>query len=426
MRRVLLPCLLLAAVLVGALPAGAQAARGACVAGQPGPSCEVWTGLVVSVNDGDTIDVDIAGDGTTLARRVRITGIQTMEQTAYSARRRVGACHAVEATLRLEGLIRRGRGAAVRLSAQSRDSMAGNRLLRTVAVRARGRWRDVGTTMVREGRALWLPWSAESAPNAAYRALTQRAIAARRGLFDPDACGVGPSAASPLALWVNWDADGDDRTNPAGEWVKVRNLDPVNPVALGGWYLRDSGLRRYTFPAAATIAPGAAVTVFVGHAGAGELNWGLDYPVFQNATYDEKRMGDGAYLFDPLGNVRAQMVYPCGDGCTDPAQGAVAVSVDPAVRRESVALTNMTAAPVDLEGYLLKSAPYSYHLGAGAVLPPGATMRVLVGGAREDDTALEKHWGLAWPILRNDGDVVRLGTYADVTVACAAWGDRSC
>ena len=89
----------------------------------------------------------------------------------------------------------------------------------------------------------------------------QRARAAgargRRGLYDPDACGVGPSAASPLKLWVNWDADGRDTSNPSGEWVKIRNLDPVNPVPLGGWYLRDSGLRRFTFPASAVVAPGA-------------------------------------------------------------------------------------------------------------------------------------------------------------------------
>ena len=41
-------------------------------------------------------------------------------------------------------------------------------------------------------------------------------------------------------------------------------------------------------------------------------------------------MGDGAYLFDTLGNIRATMVYPCRGSCADPAQGAVAVSADPA------------------------------------------------------------------------------------------------
>ena len=34
-------------------------------------------------------------------------------------------------------------------------------------------------------------------------------------------------------------------------------------------------------------------------------------------------MGDGAYLFDPQGDLRASMTYPCRIACTDPYQGAV-------------------------------------------------------------------------------------------------------
>jgi hypothetical protein len=297
-----------------------------------------------------------------------------------------------------------------------------------VAVKSGRRWRDVGTLMLSEGRGLWWASASESAANLSYRALLQQAIAAQRGLFDPDACGAGPSAASPLKLWVNWDADGDDTANPAGEWVKVRNLDPVNAVPLGGWYLRDSGLRRYTFPAHAVIAPGGTVTLNVGSDGddASVFRWGLRAPVFENATRNENAMGDGAYLFDPLGNVRALMVYPCTVACSDPLQGAVAITAEPAVRRESVTLSNLTAGPIDLGGYVLKSPPFSYHFGAGSVLQPGESMRILVGGAPEDDQPLLKHWGIARPILRNAGDVVRLSTYSDITLACTVWGDRSC
>jgi len=435
-RRALL-ILFALAVVVGLSPASAPAARGACVAGQPGPSCTVWTGKVVSVNDGDTLDVDVAYDGTSRASRVRITGIQAMEQSAYGARGRQGDCHAVEATQRLEQLVRAGRR-VVRLAAEDPESRSRKRLKRTVAVRIRGRWRDAGSILLREGRALWWPARVESAPNVAYRELGRQAIAFQRGLFDPDGCGLGPSSASPLKLWVNWDADGDDKVNPGGEWVAIKNLDPVNPVALGGWYVRDTGLRRYTFPAEAAIAPGATVTLDVGGernaesptvidtAGQTVFQWGLGYPVFANVTNDEDALGDGAYLFDPLGNVRAQMLYPCRIGCYDPAQGTVAVSADPLGRRESVTLTNLTAGAVDLEGYVLKRPPYSYHLGAGAVLPASGSIRVAVRGARENDTALVKHWGLARSILRAAGDAVRLSTYTDLTLACTAWGDRSC
>ena len=49
-----------------------------------------------------------------------------------------------------------------------------------------------------------------------------------------------------------------------GEWVRIRNLDPVNEVHLGGWWLRDSALSRYVFPDWATLPPGESLTVYVG------------------------------------------------------------------------------------------------------------------------------------------------------------------
>jgi endonuclease YncB( thermonuclease family) len=408
-----------------ALSAVADAARGTCVAGRPGPTCTVWKAKVVSVNDGDTLDVDVLGDGTSSRRRIRMAGVQAMEQSSYALPSRAGDCHAVAATDRLEALVRRS-GRIVRLAAKDPESRSRGRFIRTVAVRSGGRWVDAGARMIREGRALWWASFTESAPNRRYSVLLQEAIAAQRGLFDADACGVGPSAASPLKVWVNWDADGDDTANPAGEWVKVRNLDPVNPVPLGGWYVRDSGLRRFTFPVDAVIPPAGRITLNVGSGGPGEFGWGLRDPVFENASDDERAMGDGAYVFDPLGNVRAAMVYPCRGVCSDPAEGSVALSADARGRRESITVANVTAGPLDLDGYLLKSPPYSYALEQGTVIPPGGALRIDIGGDPADDEPLERHWGFARPILRNAGDVARLATYTDITLACTAWGDRSC
>jgi endonuclease YncB( thermonuclease family) len=417
--------LVIALLCLLALPALAEARAGACVVGRPGPICTVWTGKVVSVNDGDTLDVDLAKDGTRRARRIRVAGIQAMEQSDYDYRRRAGDCHAVDATLRLEQLVRRS-GRIVRLAADDPESRSRGRFIRTLAVRSGGRWVDAGAIMIREGLALWWASAHESSPNRRYSVLLQEVIGAQRGLFDPDACGVGPSASSPLALWVNWDADGDDTANPSGEWVKLRNLDPVNPVPLGGWYVRDSGLRRFTFPPDAAIAPGGTVTVNVGSGGADVFGWGMSSPVFENASDDERAMGDGAYLFDTLGNVRASMVYPCRGICFDQAEGSVAVTADARGRRESITLENLTAGPLDLDGYVLKSPPYSYALENGAVLPPGGSLRIETGGDPADDTPLERHWGFGRSILRNAGDVARLATYTDITLACAAWGDKSC
>jgi endonuclease YncB( thermonuclease family) len=425
--RRLFPALLLAAVVLAGLPAAAHAARGDCVIGQIGPLCQVWTAKVLSVNDGDTLDVDVQGDGTRATRRIRMTGVQAMEQIVYSSRRRQGECHAVAATLRLEQLVRKGRG-VVRLAAEDADSTSHRRLRRMVSVKIRGRWRDVGTKLLNEGLAIWWPTWSESAPNHFYSIRSQRALAAQRGLFDPDGCGVGPSPASPLSVSVNWDADGNDQANPSGEWVEIANRDPVNPVALGGWQVRDATLTRYTFPAHATIPPGGTVTVNVGKEGDAQsvFAWGRRAPAFENASYDESSMGDGAYLFDPLGNVRAAMIYPCRSACTDPLEGALALSADPTGSRESITVTNLTAGPVELDPYVLKSRPYSYHFAPGSILQPSESMRISVRGAGEDDTPLHKHWGLSRKILRDDGGVVFLSTYSDIIVGCAAWGAAGC
>jgi micrococcal nuclease len=309
--------LLLTLLVLLALPSAARAA--ACTP-QPGsPTCAAWTGKVAFVDDGDTIDVDVAGDGTAHPVRVRLIGIQAMEQTVYSsvATRRRGQCHAVEATARLDQLIRAGRG-RVRLTAQDIASQSRGRPERSVAVKIRGAWRDAGLTLVREGLVMWQANANDYAWNAAYNRATQLAKRERRGLWNDHYCGAGPSAGARLSLRVNWDARGDDNVNIDGEWVEIANRDPFTDVPLGGWWLRDSALRRYTFPKRAVVPALGTVTLFVGSGqdDSSEFFWGLPRPAFENETGDERAMGDGAYLFDPQGDLRAGTVYPCLVACS--------------------------------------------------------------------------------------------------------------
>src|SRR3954468_20631352 len=116
-------------------------------------SARTWYAPVVSVNDGDTIHVRLSGQ----VKTVRFSSIQAMEQLVYSPypSKRRGECHTLEATARLEQLIRAGHG-RVRLSAQDASSHAGYRLRRSVASRIGGHWRDLGQILIREGHALWM------------------------------------------------------------------------------------------------------------------------------------------------------------------------------------------------------------------------------------------------------------------------------
>ena len=82
-RAVRLAALALASALI--LPASAaQAKGGACLPDYPhGAHCHVWTGKVTQVDDGDTLDASVPGDGLGGVLRVRIIGIQAMELTSY-------------------------------------------------------------------------------------------------------------------------------------------------------------------------------------------------------------------------------------------------------------------------------------------------------------------------------------------------------
>lgn len=425
--RLMLLVAVVALVAPSAAPAPAAAATGPCLPEYPnGASCHIWKGKVRYVDDGDTLDADVPGDGLGGLLRVRIIGIQAMEQTSYRAASRAGDCHAVDATDRLEQLVKRSKK-KIRVASLYPESRSRGRRLRSIAVRYGGRWHDVGRIMINEGHALWWPGGTEDATNVRYSVLTQHAAAAHKGLFSPSYCGIGPSEGHPIKLWANWDADGNDDDDVNGEWVHIKNLDPVNALPLDGWYLRDSGLRRFTFPLGSSIAPGGYVTVYAGQGenSGGEFFWGLGKPVFENTTRDDRGMGDGAYLFDPQGDVRASMIYPCRVNCADTAQGQITMEANPR-KNEVVLIKNNATWPIDLENYELKSKPYGYSFPPGSVLNPGESMRVFTEGDPDEDTQYEKHWGMTSQILNNGGDSVSLVTYTDTTIACTAWGSKSC
>jgi hypothetical protein len=296
-----------------------------------------------------------------------------------------------------------------------------------VAVRIKGRWRDLATILLREGHALFLPNRTEWAWNAGYGKIAEEASATGAGIWNPTYCGLGPSDASPLRVIVDPDAAGADEKNLNGEWIRIRNLDTVNEVHLGGWWVRDSALRRYTFPDWATLPPGESLTVYVGKGTDTwtEFFWGQRSPVFENPNGGERAMGDGAYLFDPQGDLRASMTYPCRVTCTDPYQGSVEVTAKPR-GREVITVRNIGAAAIDLDGYRLHSPPYGYAFPRESVLQPGVEMTIETRGDPLEDSSLEKHWGLPKSILNDSGDKIRVTSFRGVVLDCFAYGSGTC
>ena len=425
MRRLLLTLPLLAALL--SVPA-ANARTGPCILGSKhSPTCRIWYGKVTFVGDGDTLNVRLDGmKKKAFGPRIRVTGIQAMEEYVYTPdrKRRRGECHANEATARLEDLVKLSKG-RVQLAAQHPNSRSGRRLRRQVRVKINHRWRDAGRILMGEGHALPLSNRREWALNASYRRLAQRAAARHLRIWNPHYCGRGPAQFARLRVWVNSDPAGRQANGRNGEWARVKNLDRARSVAIGRWWVRDSGLRRYTFPPATTIPAGGTTTVYVGRGTntATEHFWGLRHGVFDNEN--DHGTGDGAYLFDPQGDLRAWMIYPCVYRCTDPHRHDVRVRVHPS-GHEYATVKNVSGAAIDLEGYRLTAGSYGYPFPAGTVLHPGEVLRVDVKGDPGDDQPLHQYWGVDKLILRNSGGAARVSTYDDIVLACRAWGSGSC
>jgi endonuclease YncB( thermonuclease family) len=418
-------CLGILSVLVlSVCAAPAAAATGPCRPDGTGPTCQVWKARVVDVNDGDTIDVDIDGDGSRRRFSIRFIGVQAMEQTRYSdtPSKRRGECHALQATDLVERLMKLGHH-RVRLTAQSPRTDSRGRLFRSVAVKIGGRWHDVGEREMARGVTLWMHVDKETAWNRRYNSLGQQATHKHVGLWNPTTCGSGPAQNVSLKVWVMSDPLGEDTVD--GEYIAVQNLSSTASVPLARWWVRDSGLRRYRFPRGTVLAPGHTITVRSGHGRhAGDtFFWGLPGTVFENSA-NGGDAGDGAYLFDPQGDLRSHLVYPCLIACSDPNQGAVRVTAH-ALGRESVLVRNISNHPVDLFGYELRT-PGGYGFGQGSVLGPGETMEIDVKGNPSEDTHLLRHMGINGPYLPDRGGAVSVTTFDEIVLDCDSWGAGHC
>lgn len=294
-----------------------------------------------------------------------------------------------------------------------------------MAVRIGGRWRDVGAELMRRGLALWMHTQGETGVNRRYNRLGQQAARRGIGIWDPRACGAGPQPGAALKAWVMSDPVGEDTADLNTEWIKVRNLGP-EPVGLGGWWVRDSGLRRYTFPRGTVVEPGRTITVFSGSGqdAGGRFYWGLPGTVFENSA-NGGDAGDGSYLFDPRANLRAWMVYPCLVACRDPGQGTLAVTANAIRGPEYVLVKDVSPRPVDLYGYELR-LPGAYAFPEGSVLQPGQTMRVFVEGDPSRDTPLTKYIGYDGAYLPDRGGSASVTTFDEIVLACDSWGAGRC
>ena len=106
---------------------------------------------------------------------------------------------------------------------------------------------------------------------------------------------------------LNANAEGDDRYNLNGEYVRLCNISPGD-LTLRGFSLVDHDRHQYIFTKG-LLRPGYTVLLFTGSGkdvvdGVDQLRlfWGSRYPIWNNK-------GDQASLRDPQGHVIDTVVY---------------------------------------------------------------------------------------------------------------------
>jgi len=263
---------------------------------------------------------------------------------------------------------------------------------------------------------------------------------------------------------VKWDAEGtDSRKTANGEWVRIHNNDPVNPISLKGWTLRDSDLRGvkmhngYEFTSDTVIPATGSITVHVGRGNDhdGIYYWDQDKVVFDNATNDKMQMGDGAYLFDPDSEMRAHVQYPCRVTCTEPLDNKLGVTARyMGIEHEWITITNRSSEVVNLNEYEIENVPYFYEFTSRDVIAPGKAITLWLRQPHDVPADIDGRkllvtpspglsipgltdfastseflsWGFDKGVLADDGDVVVLRNPegAPVAGACDEWGGFRC
>jgi len=390
-------------------------------------------GFAAMVVDGDTLRFSHSRDRLTDKYQVvRLLGVQAPEKFPGAS-----GCEGPAAHEFLRDAVE-GKQVVLASAADSRSSIR-NRRQRTVYVRQNdGRWVDASALVLSAGYGQWMPKKTEPVHNREYRDLFDAARAQGLNMWDPEYCGQGPEAS--LRLVIQPDPVGVDARNLNGEFVAIVNDGPAR-VDLSRWVIRDGSLAWLRLPEGTGIDPGGVLTVRSG-SGANTPNtvyWGRRTPVWANFTTARGTrtkfgfIGDGAYLLDPRGNVRASKVYPCVGSCDDPARSTLViakVNYDPPgdERRkpnsESITLTNKGATPLSLFGYEIRAGGFGYEFGPHDSLAPGQQLKIRLG--QGSSTAAVRHLGLGRAALANSGDRVLLRSFDGVPLDCRSWGKVRC
>ncbi|MCU0277463.1 MAG: lamin tail domain-containing protein [Candidatus Nanopelagicales bacterium] len=386
-------------------------------------------GFVARVTDGDTLRfANTANRRTNNYDVIRLIGVQAPEVARKGFH--AGECNGDLAQAVLVD-IAEGHRAVLASMHDTRDSSR-DRKLRTVYVQDDdGNWVDLAAEMLRRGWGQWFPKKTEPVHNLQYRELSEAAQAEQLNIWNPTNCGDKYATGVPLQMWIQPDPSGNDWDNVNGEYIRIANMSADTAADLSGWSLRDGSLHWLRFPSGTVIGANDTLVIRVGEGRSDShtLYWGRKRPVFSNLGVTKEYMGDGAYLIDRQGNVRAYYIYPCLGTCDDPRMGSVVISKvrdDPPgneVRKpnqEFVRISNRGTQTFPMVGYEMRIGGWTREFGVADTLAPGSSLTVRIGKGRDHSTT--RFFGMPHSILNNTGDLVSLRSFDARVIDCYAYG----
>lgn len=301
----------------------------------------VWEcGIVYKHEDGDTTHVKTTANQLVEVRNI---GLQTPERAKRNTKSGVlfpAQCGAEEAYQHFMGLMPE-EITIVQLRSIANGANGwggGSRPTRSVYKlnNATGAFDiDVQAEQIKAGWSLWWPTAAEWANNKAYLDLMNDAKARGVGIWNPNLC--GPAAGNVPLMWFNQNAPTiGTNTEPAfGEYVILYNNTQAD-MDLTNWSLRDNSLNFFWSDSNSwmqdlnkfgpmILKPNEHRIVYLDNPDNYEIsateyryfNWGyspgaqLTNGSIGGSLGPNYANGDGVYLQDPLGNIRASMTNPC-------------------------------------------------------------------------------------------------------------------
>ena len=380
-------------------------------------SLNKYFGTVTEIVDGDTLMVNFDNHG---EETVRLLGLDTHEWYA---------CYGPEATARMEQLVQPGTRVRLRGDINVLDA------LDRVSMRVWVGKKDLTRVMLKEGFAIPRPEpELTNKINKRYRKAAWNAQQAGLGIWDPTLCGDGPQQNIDIRIEANYEADGKDDSNLAGEWIKIHN-DGNQSLDVSGWMLRDASRVNFVFPNGASIPANDSILVLGGLGGSGN---GIYH--FGNTHAFLSAGGDGVYLQDvepgiegpAPGDIRAFVEFPCLFQCTDQLQGKVEISVQydadgkdkQNVNGEWVDFWNVSGQSVDLYNHVVERGTYTYYFDESAVIPAGQSLRLHIG--QGTDNGLVRYWGRNRPLFNNLEGKVEFRSLDGTTVDVYRWPCNPC